>query len=254
MYVCSLTFDCFDDIDINTAQSCISALLDAYRYNGQIIGREFPITLTNSQFKVTLVCPEKDSLIAKNNNQEVAMKLDSLIAFDLSLPQFELLGLECQSDFSDICTKPKALVLYSTFVQSCSPIRCLEHFSPVPLYKLSETVRYDLIKWQESHAACDQLQMNELTQIESGVVEQLSSPDSQLMKQGREIANKITDETGIPVYLYLYRVGGDSLQQEQIRPCPSCESEWSLSEPIFDLFDFKCDQCRLVSNISWDWQ
>lgn len=182
------------------------------------------------------------------------MKLDSLMAFDLSLPQIELMGLECQSDFSDICPTPKALVLYSTFVQSCSPIRCLEHFSPVPLYKLPESMRYNLIKWQESQAACDQLQMNELTQVESRVVEQLASPDSQLMAQGRDIVNELTAETGIPVYLYLYRVGGESLALEQKRTCPSCGGEWSLSEPIFDLFDFKCDQCRLVSNISWDWQ
>lgn len=254
MYVCSLTFDCFDDIDINTAQSCISALLDAYRYNGQIIGREFPITLTNSQFKVTVVCPEKDALAVQNNNREVLMKLDSLVAFDLSVPSFELQGLECQSDFSDICEQPQALVLYSTFVQSCSPVRCLEHFSPVPLYKLPEGVRYDLVKWQETHAACDQIQMNELTSAEAQVVEQLSMPNSQLMQQGRGIANRISAELNIPVYLYLYRVGGDSLELERKRVCPSCDGEWLLPEPMFELFDFKCNNCNLVSNISWDWQ
>lgn len=254
MYVCALTFDCFDDIDINTAQSCISALLDAYRYNGQIIGREFPITLTNSQFKVTLVCPEKASLAPQNNNQEVAMKLDSLLAFDLSLPSVELLGLECQSDFSDLCEQPEALVIYSTFVQSCSPVRCLEHFSPVPLYKLPQDVRYDLVKWQESHAACDQIQMNELTSVEAQVLEQLSSPTSQLMQQGRDIANRISAQLNLPVYLYLYRVGGSSLEQERSRTCPSCNSEWSLPKPMFELFDFKCDKCNLVSNLSWDWQ
>ena len=254
MYVCCLTFDCFDDIDINTAQSCISALLDAYRYNGQVIGREFPITLTNSQFKVTLVCPEKDALAEKNNNQEVQMKLDALAVFDLSLPQVELLGLECQSDFSDMCLQPEALVLYSTFVQSCSPVRCLEHFSPVPIYKLPEEVRFDLVKWQESHAACDQIQMNELTSVEQSVVEQVSLPESQLMQQGREIANRITASLGIPVYIYLYRVGGKSLEDENKRTCPSCGSGWLLTEPMFELFDFKCDHCHLVSNISWDWQ
>ncbi len=254
MYVCNLTFDCLDDIDINTAQSCISALLDAYRYNGQIIGREFPITLTNEQFVVTFVCPEKDSLSTENNNDEVSMKLESLAVFDLSLPRFELLGLECQSDFSDMCQQPKSLILYSTFVQSCSPIRCFEHFSPVPLYKLPQSVRFDLVKWQETQGACDQIQMNELSQIEPEVVEQISGIESQLMRQGKEVANKIKAEQGVPVYLYLYRVGGESLEQEQNRKCPSCDGDWRLNSPLFNLFDFKCDQCLLVSNISWDWQ
>ena len=254
MYVCQLTFTCLDDIDLNTAQSCISALLDAYRYNGQIIGREFPITLTNDKFLVTFVCPEKDSLAVKYNNEEVNIKLQSLDVFDLSQPEFELLGLECQSDFSDICQQPKALILYSTFVQSCSPVRCFEHFSPVPLYKLPEQVRFDLIKWQETHGACDQIQMNELSQAETAVVEQISDPKSQLMTQGKSIAEKIQQQTGIPVYRYVYRVGGESLEQEQNRQCPSCGGDWKLKSPMFELFDFKCDNCQLLSNISWDWQ
>ncbi len=254
MYVCQLTFTCLDDIDLNTAQSCISALLDAYRYNGQIIGREFPITLTNDKFLVTFVCPEKDSLAVKYNNEEVNMKLQSLDVFDLSQPEFELMGLECQSDFSDICQQPKALILYSTFVQSCSPVRCFEHFSPVPLYKLPEQVRFDLLKWQETHGACDQIQMNELSQAETAVVEQISDPKSQLMVQGKSIAEKIQRQIGFPVYRYIYRVGGESLEQEQSRQCPSCGGDWKLESPMFELFDFKCDNCLLVSNISWDWQ
>ena len=254
MYVCQLIFTCLDDIDLNTAQSCISSLLDAYRYNGQIIGREFPITLDNSQFTVTCVCPEEDSLAEGNNNESVKMKLQSLPVFDLSLPVIQLKGLECQSDFSDLCTQPKGLVLYSTFVQSCSPVRCFDHFSPVPLYKLPEGVRYDLIKWQETQGACDQIQMNELNQIEPQAVAQISLHTSQLMQQGRAIAEQITKHTQIPVYLYLYRVGGEHLEQEQNRVCPSCGGDWRLPKAKFDLFDYQCDKCLLVSNISWDWQ
>lgn len=254
MYVCQLKFDCLDDVDISTAQQCISALLDAYRYNGQIIGREFPITLAQQQFTVTFVCPEKDALAIKNNNQEVDMKLGSLSTFDLSVPEFQLTGLESQSDFVDLCAEPKQMVLYSTFVQSCSPVRCLEHFSPIPLYKLPEATRHALIKWQESYGACDQIQMNELTEVEFAAVNQLSNPDSELMKRGRTLANEVSEQSKAQVYLYLYRVGGESLEQEKQRKCPSCGGEWLMPSPMFDLFNFKCDSCLLVSNISWDWQ
>ncbi|HIP76018.1 MAG TPA: hypothetical protein EYH12_02510, partial [Psychromonas hadalis] len=55
-------------------------------------------------------------------------------------------------------------------------------------------------------------------------------------------------------YYYLYRVAGTSLESEQQRKCPSCGGEWRLEKPLFDIFDFKCDQCQLVSNISWDFK
>ena len=39
---------------------------------------------------------------------------------------------------------------------------------------------------------------------------------------------------------------------EKERKCPQCGGEWLLDAPIHDIFYFKCDDCRLVSNISWD--
>ncbi|MFA0698754.1 DUF2310 family Zn-ribbon-containing protein, partial [Vibrio sp. 10N.222.49.C9] len=56
----------------------------------------------------------------------------------------------------------------------------------------------------------------------------------------------------VPTYYYLYQVGGESLKQEQQRKCPKCGGEWLLDEPLHDMFHFKCDSCRLLSNISWD--
>ena len=254
MYVCQLSFDCIEDIEIATAQGAISALLDAYRYNGQIIGREFPISLSNSIITVTCVCPDKDALAIIYNDEKISEQLKQLAFWGLSTPKIEIVGLESQSDFVDLCNKPEALVLYSTFVQSCSPIRCLTHFSPIPLYRLPENVRYDLIKWQESYGAYDQIQMNGQKMFESAVVEELSNPNSELLSQGRAMATSIHQQSGSRVYIYLYRLGGESLAQEQQRKCPSCGEDWLLSSPLFDLFDFQCHNCLLVSNISWDWQ
>jgi len=268
MYVCQLSFECELDIELDEAQQAISMLLDQYRYNGQIIGREFPLTLVDDKFEITFVCPEQDSLAVKYNNDSVLKAFEQLKQLGLSTPKFTLKGLECQSDFSDTCDQPKALVLYSTYVQSCSPLRCLEHFAPVPLYKMPEQVRKPLIKWQESQAACDQLQMNEITEIELFAIEQLSQLDSELLQNGNAIAKTIQQQINVPVYQYLYRVGGESLQAEQQRCCPSCDGDWLLihekeseqkeqgkiQEPLHGLFDFKCDKCLLVSNVSWDHQ
>lgn len=117
-----------------------------------------------------------------------------------------------------------------------------------------EEVRYRLVKWQESYGACDQIQMNELVEIEQAAVSQMSEPNSMLMTEANDIGELITQKTAVPVYRYLYRVGGDSLESEQNRSCPSCGGDWQLPSPLHNLFDFKCDTCLLVSNLSWDWQ
>ncbi len=254
MYVCQLTFEVVADLELDMVQRAISKLLDEYRYNGQIIGREFPVIFTGEHFEVLFVCPEQDSISPEHNNQLVTEAFEDVVNVGLSLPNFELKGLESQSDFVDVCEQPSELVVYSTFVQSCSPVRCLEHFSPVPLYKFPVAVRKPLVKWQESHAACDQLQMNELSTLEKGTLAQLSELDSELNTKARELAKHIEQASGSKVYLYLYRVGGDSLLTESQRKCPGCGGDWKLEQPLFDLFDFKCENCQLVSNISWNWQ
>lgn len=273
MVVCELKFICQQDLPLEQAQIVITELLDELRYNGQIIGREFALTLNNDEFVCHLVCPETDSMDSKYYTVDIVEILQELQEIGIAGPFTEVKGLESQSDFTDQCSKPKGYILYSTFVQSCSPIRCSEHFMPIPLYKLPEIVRRPLIKWQESQAACDQLQMNEMTEIEAMMVEQLSNPSSQLLTQGRSILDDIQRVTGQPAYQYLYRVGGESLESEKNRRCPSCGDAWAIDEswqenkpssesnswsenktPLFGLFDFKCENCQVLSNISWDWQ
>ncbi len=39
---------------------------------------------------------------------------------------------------------------------------------------------------------------------------------------------------------------------EQQRCCSQCGGDWTLNAPLFDVIYFKCDQCRLVSNVSWN--
>ena len=72
---------------------------------------------------------------------------------------------------------------------------------------------------------------------------------SQLSKQGLEICRKIESLTSIPVFYYLHnykKFKGDQLT----RPCPSCNKKWDLKKPIHNLYDFKCDNCKIISTIS----
>ena len=75
---------------------------------------------------------------------------------------------------------------------------------------------------------------------------------SRLQRRGSDLARRLEGLCGIPTYYYLYRVGGLSAAGEKARPCPSCGGEWALAAPLHEIFDFKCDPCRLVSTLSWD--
>ncbi len=59
MYVVELEFECFDNTTISAVDKAINGLMDALRYNGQVLGREFPIVLGDGVFYVRAVCPEK---------------------------------------------------------------------------------------------------------------------------------------------------------------------------------------------------
>ena len=101
--------------------------------------------------------------------------------------------------------------------------------------------------------ACDQLQMNGSI-AEHAVLHEISEVGSRLQRRGSDLARRLEGLCGIPTYYYLYRVGGLSAAGEKARPCPSCGGEWALAAPLHEIFDFKCDPCRLVSNLSWDFK
>ena len=43
-------------------ERAINNYLDMLRYNGQILGREFPVAMQGAIFTTRLVCPEENSL------------------------------------------------------------------------------------------------------------------------------------------------------------------------------------------------
>ena len=59
--------------DIGQQSRLLNAVIDQWRYNGQIIGREIPLYLTEEDgeqgFAMRVICPEQDSLLPENNNQ-----------------------------------------------------------------------------------------------------------------------------------------------------------------------------------------
>jgi len=255
MHVIELRFECFDDTTITAAEKSINALLEAFRANGQILGREFAIALNEGEFRVRLLTPEKSSLAKRFNSPWVNVALTELTDAKILAPREKYIGQDINSEATSTDT-PSWQLVYTSYVHMCSPVRSGDTLQPIPLYRLPATFNGDhkrIIRWQTEWQACDELQMAAATQAEFAALEELTSTKSDLFRRGWDLRGRIEFLTKIPTYYYLYRVGGDNLASEQTRACPRCgNKDWRLKEPLLDMFHFRCDDCRIVSNISWD--
>lgn len=247
--------------DINQALRYCNQLIDAWRYNGQIIGREIPVSYQFSDddllcFEIHVNCPEQTSLQPEYNSDFVQQAFANLNNIGVRLDHYEISAIDLNSDenLPDI-SAANELVLYTNYLKSSSPICALDTLAPIPLYHLCHQhaqLGMSCIKWEENWQACDQLQMNGDI-LEQAAVQQISEYNSLLFKQGYALRQQLEHYLRKPVYYYLYRIGGESYQQEQARCCPGCGRKWFLEQPI-NIFNFKCDHCRLVSNIAWELQ
>ncbi|EIJ71572.1 Zn-ribbon-containing protein [Pasteurella bettyae] len=238
--------------------SLINQIIDQWRYNGQIIGREIPVFLANQEDETGLatrvICPEQQSLLPEYNNSEVNRCMEQAENCGLIFDNFQIVGEDLNSDMTFEGNKPDWQILYTTYLQVCSPLHSGDGLAPIPLYKQLKDVPHlsmDVIKWQENWQACDQLQMNGAS-LEQQSLYEISDVHSNVFKHGYYLTKEIEKHTGIPTYYYLYRVGGETLESEQQRKCPICHHGWALEKPLFEQFHFKCDHCRLISNISWN--
>jgi hypothetical protein len=130
---------------------------------------------------------------------------------------------------------------------------CIDCNGIVPLYRLppSSTGEHsELLSWKSNYRACDALQMN-CTVGERFGKRQTSDLASELSRSGLAVCRDLKRLTGRPVYYYLYRESTRSHSVELRRKCPNCGGPWRLQEPLHGKFDFKCDKCRLLSNIAW---
>ncbi len=197
--------------------------------------------------------PEKSALSKKHANRWVTKAVQELAELGMRLQVLDL-GDDPDSSHPCRCQNPPWFALFTNYASTESPLRCGKCFGTIPLYRLSATPDddySDVICWQSDYRACDHLQMNCSTG-ERFATRQMENHESSLSSRGRAICNRLTEAGRVPVFYYLYRATGRSLASERRRPCPSCGSAWLAETPHCDLFDMKCDRCRLLSNIGFD--
>ncbi len=134
MYIVELCFECYRDTSLGEAERAIVNYLDMLRYQGQILGREFPTSMHEGYFVSRVVCPEQDSLHPDNQSDQVKLAEQQLNQAGLLAPKLQLQGADLLSDSTDPCgqqgERPSWMMLYTSFLHTCSPLRCGDHFAP----------------------------------------------------------------------------------------------------------------------------
>lgn len=256
MYVAELEFKIIADTNFVQAEAAIRHYIEKLIFNGQILGREFPTAWQQDRFCSRIVIPDEHALLAKHHSKLGNTALQQLANAGLAYPQLHVLGMDLMSQHTDPCAKAKSYILYTRFSDTCSPLRCGEHFAPTALYQLktSEQDHEQLIRWQLQYQALDEIQMQHTRVLHKTAERSLQQLHSTLNKQGRKLAKQLELANGIPVFYALYSGTSTNCSAEADKTCPGCGEIWRLAQPMHDIFDFKCDRCRLLSNIAWDCQ
>jgi predicted nucleic acid-binding Zn ribbon protein len=257
MYSIELSFKPLAARDDRAADDAISTLLATFRMNGQVLGREWCVSFDGKSYRTVVMTPESSSLSSRFANKHVRRAMQQLAAKGLRRPEMLMRGRELESQTSLRKVGARSYILFTTYLALESPIKSSDGFRPVPLYRLPSTYddEYnDIISWQSDYQACDALQMGCATGERFGTRE-ISDINSSLTKRGLEICSKLGRLVHRPFYYYLYRGTGRSLSAELRRKCPGCgNSHWRLERPMHTVFDFKCDKCKLLSNIALEFR
>lgn len=209
--------------------------------------------LSGKNPKMVGFCHERGSLSRRRQSELTKKVYREMLAMSMSIPRIIIGGILADSDRICKCKQRRPIILETNFYTLESPITCGICRCPIPFYRLDLTEDNLLgVKiWNETYSRCDGLF------IGSGVGEywgyrQISSFSSALSQEAYKLCRDIEKTTHNPTYYFLSKYYGRSKNEEKKRRCPKCRGKWLLKTPWHGYYHFKCDRCRLLSNIAWD--
>ncbi|UIR54885.1 Zn-ribbon-containing protein [Sphingobacterium sp. SRCM116780] len=252
MYVHEISLEIKSNVDKDTLVDDFNLLMAFYRSNGQTQGKIESQFLQNNRISSLPFSLEKDSLKAKNNNKYVNNQIEKIQLLAKSTISIETKG-KTYKNYTGACRckKPEFYILITNYITIESPLTCGTCNNSVPLYtlpKYKDDGYMPILGWETNYQSCDSLQMN-CEVGERWALNQMQELSSQLSKQGVVICKQIEEQTAVPTFYYLFnykKYKGD----EQNRPCPNCGKKWNLKTQLHGLYDFKCENCKIVSNLS----
>jgi predicted nucleic acid-binding Zn ribbon protein len=239
------------NIDENELWHAFYGLLSALRHNGQLIERNMQPYAKDGRISAVFPTATEDALTPQYHNKYVSEGIEKLEILCGHKLEIEWVGYgEDQENSICHCSEPALFLM--RYNDEFSSISCGSCEKEVPLFKLPKLTDYGyytLTSWQNAYKACVLLDWNCGTG-EKWAIKQQSDPHSGLSKQGREVANKIMEVTGVKTYYFLSNYSKQSKAKDISRPCPSCGGAWHLGEEILQYVHHKCDTCLLMSAYS----
>jgi len=218
----------------------------------QIINEEWQYESIPNGVSVNLYCMEKDAYDDKNATKYTINSKNRLSRELNCRLEFQYAGIAPEFGVTTIPTKPVFFILRPRVF---SPLVDGLTLNQIPLYKIPYTnhdgISYDNINfWENNYTRIEGLWYNGSIS-ERWMQRQLQHHKSTLNQQGIECCQKIEAVTGIPSYYFLFSYRAWGQKKERARTCPNCGGDWLIEGSTFnDFYAFKCDNCRLVSEIS----
>ncbi|SFM74289.1 Predicted nucleic acid-binding protein, contains Zn-ribbon domain [Chitinophaga sp. YR627] len=219
-----------------------SSLVQTFRRNGQIVSAN-DIYLFQQDAVVSYVHAfSADSLLPQYNNKYVNDRLIRIKENYGLMFSFEVLTNDEEPAYGFAAS--------SAFILQwggASPLRSFDSFEQIPLYMFPYTYHdgychNDINFWEGNYDSIyDIWRRSEIE--EERFSDYLALIDSPLSVQGSNVCRRIEALTGKKCYYHLFSYDNTRYDEK----CPSCHSDWVLSEKMFDKFDLRCDKCNIIS-------
>ena len=247
----SLSIKYQEGVDENELWHVFYQVVGSMRENGQINGRDMNAYIKDNRISIDLWTFTQEALDEKYYTKYVTDAIEKLEEFCGNKLEINYLGY-VEEELNSICTcqKHDYFVLY--YYGDFSPIRCGSCEKFVPLFKipkLHDNRVWDILGWVNAYKAIKILDLNCGTG-EKWAIQQQCKHDSGLSIQGKKVAAKITEVSGVKTYYFLANYSKRSKIKDISCPCPSCGGDWHLDKEKFGYFRHQCDKCLLMSSYS----
>jgi predicted nucleic acid-binding Zn ribbon protein len=175
--------------------------------------------------------------------------LRSLTGHDLGI---QLVGDGFTSEAYSVPRNSSFLVLREGWF---SPLLCGDSGVPIPLYAIPSTTAdgrsHDEIRyWSNAYDRLYGLWMGSNV-AEDFALNQMQDHNSELSTMGRNVCKRIEEVTGVPTFYFLLNYRDWSCELDEKQKCPLTGQNWLIKEKLRkNGIDFKCDESRLVSELS----
>lgn len=237
----------------NDIEEMIYNFIGLLKGNGQVLSEH--ITLKTAQgYELYVTTPKHDSLNSCFDSIYVKKRRELLRKYVVITVR--QIGVDADAPEYCSCEKRDTIEMQTVAGDKDSAFTCCTCGNPIALYELPYLNQQDdhclIVNWQRTYGAVDTLWFDSLSDRFTG--NQLVNVNSVLNKNGREIANEISQKSGLKCYYNVFddftkKVKFTKEDDKTVRICPSCGNPMKYVKFCEDYERCICEECSLSSNL-----